>query len=169
MKDIQPERTVRLTFLITTIAYFLWLGGIMLAPYLRSRSSPWSGLAYALYSPVCHQVEGRSLRCFGQPLAVCARCTGVYLGFLIGLGLYPFLRGWRRLALPGSRVFFIFSGPIVVDAAANFLGLWQTSNALRLASGILWGPILPFYFITGIADLLISRKRKGLKSASISP
>ena len=164
-KDPGPKRTVLLTYLITTIAYSLWLGGILLAPYLRSRSSPWSGLAYAVYSPICHQVAARSLLCFGHPLAVCARCTGIYLGFFLGLGLYPLLRGWQRLSLPAGRVFFFISAPIMLDTAANFLRLWQTSNGVRLATGFVWGTILPFYFITGIADLIISRKKKRLKSA----
>jgi uncharacterized membrane protein len=164
-KTFEPKKTILLTFLITTIAYWLWLGGMLLAPYLRSQSSPWAGLAYAVYSPVCHQVPGRSLRCFGQPLAVCARCTGIYLGFLLGLGLYPLLRGWQRLSLPAGRVFFFISAPIILDTAANSLRLWQTSNAVRLATGFVWGTILPFYFITGIADLIISRKKKRLKSA----
>jgi uncharacterized membrane protein len=146
-----------------------WLGGLVLAPYLRSRSSPWAALAYAFYKPLCHQVASRSLHCFGHPLAVCARCTGIYLGFLLGLGLYPFLRGWRQLRLPSGRVFFIVSTPIMVDTAANFLRLWQTSNAVRLASGVIWGTILPFYFITGLADLLISREKKRLKSVPRSP
>lgn len=168
-RSSETETSVRLTYLITTIAYFLWLGGILLAPYLRSRSSPWAGFAYAIYSPVCHQAAGRSLRCFGQPLAVCARCTGIYLGFLLGLGLYPLLRGWRRLSLPGSRLFFSVSAPIILDTGANFLRLWQTPNAIRLATGVVWGIILPFYFITGIADLVISRKKKRLKSAPSSP
>src|SRR3990170_3560751 len=114
-KALEHKKTILLAFLVTTMAHLLWLGGILLAPYLRSRSSPWSGLAYAVYSPVCHQVAGRSLRCFGEPLAVCTRCTGIYLGFLLGLGLYPFLRGWRRLSLPAPRIFFFVSGPIVLD------------------------------------------------------
>jgi len=163
------KKTIFLTFLITALGYWLWFGGILLAPYLRSRSSPWASFAYALYSPVCHQIAGRSLRCFGRPLAVCARCTGIYLGFLIGLGLYPFLRGWRRLSLPSSRVFYLVSAPILLDTTANFLRLWQTANGARLASGVIWGTILPFYFITGVADLVISRKKKRLKSAPGSP
>jgi uncharacterized membrane protein len=168
-KAFEPRRTVLLTFLITAMAYSLWLGGILLAPYLRSRSSPWSGLAYAVYSPVCHQVAGRSLLCFGQPLAVCARCTGIYLGFLLGLGLYPLLRGWRRISLPAGRVFIIVSAPIMLDTAGNFLRLWQTPNAVRLATGVFWGTILPFYFIAGIADLFISRQKNRLKSEPGSP
>jgi uncharacterized membrane protein len=168
-KAFEPKRTVLLAFLITTMAYSLWLGGILLAPYLRSRSSPWAGLAYAIYRPVCHQVAERCLRCFGQPLAVCARCSGIYLGFLLGLGLYASLRRWRRLSLPAARAFFFVSAPIVLDTAANFLRLWHTPNAIRLATGVIWGTILPFYFVTGIADLFISRQKNRLKSAPGSP
>jgi len=159
------RRIIVLTFLGTTGASLIWLGGILLAPYLRSRSSPWARLAYFVYSPVCHQIMDRSFSCFGQPLAVCARCTGIYLGFLFGLALYPFLRGWRRLSLPSGRVFYLLSAPIVLDTAANFFRLWDTANAVRLATGIIWGTILPFYLITGIADLIISRK----KALEISP
>jgi len=160
---LERKKTVLLTFLITTIAYLLWFGGILLAPYLRSRASPWSSLVYSVYSPVCHQAADRSLLCFGQPLAVCARCTGIYMGFCLGLVLYPFLRGWRRIALPPGRVFIIVSAPIVLDTAANFLGLWQTVTAVRLTTGVLWGTIVPFYFIAGMADLFISRQKKTLE------
>ena len=148
-----------MAFLGTTVASLIWLGGIWLAPYLRSRSSPWAGPAYFIYRPVCHQIVRRSFSFNGQPLAVCARCTGIYVGFLLGLALYPFLRGWRRLSLPSGRVFFLFSAPIVLDTAANFLRLWDTANAIRLATGLIWGTILPFYFIVGIADLIASRKK----------
>lgn len=156
----EPGRTVLLTYLVTTMAFLLWFGGIMLAPYLRSRASPWAGLVYSIYSPVCHQVADRSLFCFGQPLAVCARCTGIYLGFWLGLALYPILRGWRRISLPSARAFLIVSAPIVLDTAANFLRFWKTTTAVRLATGVLWGTILPFYFVVGMADLFLSRQKK---------
>jgi len=162
------QRTVLFVFIGITAASLIWLGGMLLAPYLRSRSSPWAGPVYLIYKPVCHQLASRSLTCFGQPLAVCARCTGIYLGFLAGLGIYPFIRGWRRPALPSGRVFVLISSPIVLDAAAHLLGLWDTSNAVRLATGIVWGTILPFYFMAGIADLVLSRKKR-LKSARNCP
>lgn len=168
-KALGAKRTVVVTYLVTTMACSLWVGGVWLAPYLRSRSSPWSGLAYAVYCPVCHQVADRSLLCFGQPLAVCARCTGIYLGFCLGLLFYPFLRGWRRINLPSVRVFLVVSAPIALDTAANFLGLWKTAAAVRLTTGALWGILLPFYFIPGMADLIISRQRNRLKSARGSP
>ena len=166
---LEPRKAVFLTYLVIIMAFLLWLGGILLAPYLRSRASPWAALVYSVYSPVCHQVADRSLLCFGQPLAVCARCTGIYLGFCLGLVLYPLLRGWRSISLPSARAFLIVSTPIVLDTAANFLGFWKTTTAVRLATGVLWGVILPFYLIAGIADLFITRQKKRLKTAGASP
>jgi uncharacterized membrane protein len=162
------QKKMLLIFVVTAASSLLWLGGILLAPYLASRSSPWADLAYFFYRPVCHQIADRSLVGFGQPLAVCARCTGIYLGFLVGLGIYPFIRGWRRPALPSGRLFWLVSVPIGLDTAAHFLGLWDTSNTARLATGILWGIILPFYAMSGIADLVLSRKKR-LKSARKCP
>jgi uncharacterized membrane protein len=162
------ERTVLRTYLVTSLVYPLWLAGIWLAPYLRSRASRWSSLVYALYTPVCHQVADRSFFCYGQPLSVCARCSGIYLGFFLGLALFPWLRKKGRLSLPSARAFLLVSAPIVLDTAANFLRLWPTPGVVRLVTGLLWGAILPFYFIPGLVDLFMTRRKNRLKSPPAS-
>lgn len=164
--SLGPRKSILIaTYLFTVIALLLWLTGIFLAPYLRSRASPWQGLLYAFYSPVCHQVPERCYFLFGHPLGVCARCLGIYLGCLVGLSLYPWLRGFRRLELPGTRLFLLLSSPILIDTLGNFTMLWTTPNPGRLGTGLIWGTILPFYFITGMADLLhsLARTRSGEK------
>jgi len=163
----KAERTILFTFVLTFIVFSFWLGGIFLAPYLRSLSSPWASLVYAVYSPFCHQFSDRSMSCFGHPLSICARCLGINLGFLLGLVLYPFIRGWRQVRVPEKKVFFLLSAPIVLDAAANFIKLWQSPNAVRLATGLLWGVLLPFYFITGIVDFMMQRQKRKQESASL--
>ena len=132
----KKEGQVKLTFMLTFLIFSAWLAGIFLAPYLQSFSSPWARLVYAAYSPFCHQVPERSLSCFGHPLAVCARCLGIYSGILLGLILYPFIRGWKEVRAPESRVFFSFSAPIVLDTAANFLGVWKSWK--RPTSDLTW-------------------------------
>lgn len=149
-------------YISTAIGTVAWLGAIFWAPYLRSHSSPWQGLIYAIFTPVCHQIPSRSFYFFGQPLAVCARCLGIYSGFFIGVALYPFLRGFRRAALPQTKIFILVSLSIVMDTLGNFARLWETLNEVRFATGLLWGAILPFYFITGLADLALSRRKEPL-------
>ncbi len=154
------DRIIFGVYLSTAAAIVLWLGAIGWAPYLRSHSSPWQGFVYAVFSPLCHQIGSKSFFVFGQPLAVCSRCLGIYIGFLAGTGLYPFIRGFSRIELPRIDVFICLSFPIVIDTAGNFAGLWNTPNLARFATGLLWGPALPFYFITGIADLILSRSAR---------
>jgi uncharacterized membrane protein len=152
-------KKIVLAYGLTAVGTLAWLTGIFFAPYLSSQGAHWSGLVYALYSPVCHQLASRSLRAWGYPLAVCARCLGIYLGFGAGVIAYPFVRGLRRVALPATGVFLLFSAPIVTDTAGNFLRVWATSSGLRLAIGLLWGTLLPYYFIPGLAELRLPRRR----------
>ena len=164
----KKEGQVRLTFLLSFLIFSAWLAGIFLAPYLQSLSSSWARLVYAAYAPFCHQIPERSLSCFGHPLAVCTRCLGIYSGILLGLILYPFIRGWKEVRAPESRVFFSLSAPIVLDTAANFLGVWKSSGAVRLATGLLWGVLLPFYLITGWVDFLRQRQER-IRNKSLLP
>jgi uncharacterized membrane protein len=166
-RNPRPEKTPLWIYILTLIGFAVFLGGIFLAPWLRSRSSVWTGLVYAIYSPFCHQLPERSLSCFGHPLSVCSRCLGIYLGVLGGLLLYPLIRGWRQVRVPAKKAFILLSTPIFLDAGANLIRLWRSPNAVRLATGFLWGLILPFYFITGVVDLLRQRRKKRRENASL--
>jgi uncharacterized membrane protein len=141
----------------------VWVVAIFLAPYLRSRNSAVGALIYALFAPVCHQIPERSFYLFGRPLAVCGRCLGIYLGFLFGTLLYPLGGRLTRIRLPQLRTFLVMSAPIAADTAANFLRLWSSSNVLRLATGLLWGLLLPFYFIAGFAELASQRRLRKIQ------
>ena len=158
MRPESVRRAVRPVFVLACLGTTAWIAAIFLAPYLRSRSSgAGASFLYALFAPVCHQLPGRSFFFRGFPLAVCARCLGIYVGSLAGLVLYPFIRGFSRIALPAGRLFLLASFPIGLDFAGGLLGLWSSPNELRFATGLLWGPILPFYFITGVTEFLLWR------------
>jgi uncharacterized membrane protein len=148
-----PRSIIRVVYLLTLSGSLIWLGGIFLAPYLESRRSALTAFIYAVYAPLCHQIPSRSFACFGHPLAVCGRCLGIYLGFLLGVGLYAVLRGFLEARLPKTEIFITMSLPIVLDTAANFFHLWMSPNWFRLVLGLIWGTTLPFYFITGLAEL----------------
>jgi uncharacterized membrane protein len=149
-----------LLYVLTLAGILVWLGGIILAPWLRSRSSPLTPLLYACFAPVCHQIPERSFALFGFPLAVCARCFGIYAGFLAGMVLYPIRRGFTSVHVPKTAFFLAISAPIVCDTAANVLGLWHSPNTLRFFLGLLWGGVLPFYFLTGLGELAFRAHKK---------
>jgi uncharacterized membrane protein len=50
--------------------------------------------------------------------------------------------------------------PLAVDGLAGVIGLWRSPIGARFATGIVWGAILPFYFVTGMADLVRTRRAR---------
>jgi uncharacterized membrane protein len=98
---------------------------------------------------ICHQLPDRSLAYGGRALPVCARDTGIFLGFvatLIVLSLIYRRRSPRYPEWPKMVCLALFVAPTVLDALTAYAGLRESSNALRLITGALAG--------TGIAALL---------------
>jgi uncharacterized membrane protein len=157
---MRNERRLIFIYVLTLAGILIWLAAIILAPWLRSRSSGLSPYLYACFSPLCHQVPGRSFELFGFPLAVCARCLGIYVGFFGGMVLYPIRRDFAGVRLPRTAFLLAVSAPIVFDTAANLLGLWGTPNLVRFFLGFLLGLILPFYFLTGLGELAFEVHKK---------
>ncbi|MFC2168988.1 DUF2085 domain-containing protein [Acidobacteriota bacterium] len=149
---------VFLIYFLTLVGIFFWLGAIFLAPYLKSQSSALNNFIYAMFSAVCHQNPARSFFAFGYPFSVCSRCFGIYFGFLAGTFLFPLLKSFRNVSLPKVNIFFLFSMPILVDAAGNLFSIWVTFGWLRFLFGFIWGFILPFYLITGLIDFFVVKK-----------
>ena len=93
-------------------ALLLWsaalLAAIIAAPLAASSGRPEGWFLYQAFAPFCHQQPRRSWQLQGYPLAVCARCVGVYGGLLLAalLGLQlptkaVGMASWRCSAHPG--------------------------------------------------------------------
>lgn len=149
-----------MVYFLTLGGIILWIGLIIIVPYLKSKSISLNTFGYAMFSPICHQIPSRSFFLFRHPLAVCSRCFGIYVGSLLGVLSYPLVHKFSIASLPKPRTLILVSLPIVVDTIGNFLHLWLTPNLPRFFIGILWGVILPFYFITGITDFVLSIRHK---------
>jgi uncharacterized membrane protein len=133
---------------------------ITAAPALRLHSPRLSALIYAVFAPLCHQIPEKCFFYRGFPMAVCGRCAGIYAGFAAGAGIHPVLSGFVRPRLPSLRVLAAFTVPITIDAAANLLHAWRSSNGIRFASGFIWGVVLPYFVIPAIQDLVMTSRRR---------
>ncbi len=153
--------TARKVWFATLAGAIVWLTAIFLAPWLAGRGAAGPArFVYAVFAPLCHQIPGRCFVLSGHPLAVCGRCLGIYAGFAAGLVLYPFMRGFARVALPPVRLFLLLTLPMVLDGAAGILGVWKSPIGLRFATGFAWGTILPFYFVAGVVDFFRTRRER---------
>jgi len=111
----------------------------------QARAYQLSSLAYDLDWWVCHQLPSRSFWLFGRPLGVCIRCSGLYLGILVGAALHA--TGW-----------------VVSRRSAAMLVLSMLAHvSFQASTGMV---IHPFRFMTGIMAgagiwaLLMSSARK---------
>lgn len=80
----------------------------------------------------CHQMPERSFFYKGFQFPVCARCTGVLLGFAAAAPLFFFYELDIRVALLLSFVMFL-------DWFIQFLKIRPSTNLRRLLTGMLGG------------------------------
>lgn len=113
-------------------------------------------LAFSIYQGfhyVCHQIPARSFYFEGHPLAVCARCTGIYTGVAAGVIIYPLIRRVGRIETPRRLWLLLALVPITVDLSLTFLGLWQNTHLSRFITGALFGATASLYIVPGLIDL----------------
>jgi len=148
MRRLDP-RTRRWLAAIT-LAAAVYCAAFALAPWLEHRGSPagsWLRLAFA---PTCHQQPDRCLDLGDGPLAVCARCAGLYVGGLLGL-LATVLSGVRRR--PTVSVLLAASLPTVLDVAAGLIGLPGLPNWPRFSIAIAPGAVVGLLLADAILDV----------------
>lgn len=126
---------------------------------------------YQSFSRVCHQIPERAFHVAGHPLAVCARCTGVYVGLAAGVLLFPLLRSLRSTETPARLWLFVAAAPTVVDFSLGFLGLWQNTQWSRFATASLLGAATAFFIVPGLVDLSRMRfkRRHGGRDSAARP
>ncbi|MBN1785672.1 MAG: DUF2085 domain-containing protein [Candidatus Methanofastidiosa archaeon] len=138
----------RTIYLLTLGAECIWLMGILAAPYLRSKGLDMvSDGVYDAYRVVCHQKAERSLFLFGEKMAVCARCFGIYVGLLIGTVAIPIYGKIEKIRVPDYRLALLSLVPLAIDGFSQLSGLRESSNELRLLTGFLFGLMFISYFI----------------------
>lgn len=78
-----------------------------------------TGWVYLVFRLICHQIPSRSFHPLGHQLAACHRCTGIYLGFWLGLLILP---GWRWLSgrlQAQPRLLILFALPMAVNVVLD--------------------------------------------------
>lgn len=81
----------------------------------------------------CHQLPERSFFFKGKQFPVCARCTGIHIGYLS----FPiFLFSYFTLSLWLSLLIML---PTIIDGLTQAFSNWESTNVVRFITGLAAG------------------------------
>jgi len=129
----------------------LCLVGLLLVGWLLNTPAGLLGKADAIGYAVCHRIDLRSFHLGERQVPLCARCSGMYLGAMLGLA-FQALTSRRRAGMPPRGV-LVFLGVLVlafgVDGVNSYLhlfpgapSLYEPGNLLRLLTGTGMGLVI---------------------------
>lgn len=146
-------------YLLLLVCSLVWCALIISFPWLvRAGHLKTAAAIFFYFSHLCHQLPQRSFAWLGIRLPVCVRCLGVYLGWLLGVLLYPALRLWPRQPL--RLVFFLCALSLMgLDVGLNWMGLIGNTIYSRSLSGGLLG--------VSLSLLLLGIIENGLKQTAL--
>jgi len=147
---MSPRRVTYLTILAGSTA---WCAAVILAPVFAVGPLPGAGrMLYEFFRPICHQLDDHSFHIGGAAFGVCARCFGIYAGFLAGALIYPLVRDLRSPLMPSRRVLALALAPMLFDVGCGMLGVYDNTNLTRVITGGIFGLAAPCFILPGALD-----------------
>ena len=139
---ISPRR-FRLTVVVVGVSIAIVLLFVAFPPHTPLDKADQVGYA------VCHRIPERSFQVDGRPLPLCARCTGTFLGAMLGLAAMALLRRHKASRMPSTAilgVLVLFIGLWAFDGLNSYMTLfpgaphlYEPQNWLRMTTGLLNG------------------------------
>lgn len=135
---LPPPRLARYNRLLLAVSGLIIAGFFLFPPVTVLDKTHLIGYA------VCHQIPDRTIHIGETPLPLCARCTGTYLGALMGLVGLSLLKRYRSTEFPPTLVLGLLVSFIAVmgfDGVNSYLTLlnaphlYEPHNWLRLTTG----------------------------------
>ena len=132
-----------------------WLALVVAPALLAAAGWAHADVLHWLLHPVCHQIPARSFHVLGEPLAACARCTGLYVGFTLGVAAWPHLPRLADALAARPRWILAFMAPLAVDLMV------ANTAATRFVTGFVAAFPCALLPLLAIADLTETQKPTG--------
>jgi uncharacterized membrane protein len=113
-------------------------------------------LIYSTGDFFCHQKSDRSLYINGNQMPFCSRCTAIWLGISLGLGFMVLY----SLSLNNKFLILIIMGilPLGIDGLGQLIGFWESTNPIRILTGLITGLICGLAIGVIIDELVFFKK-----------
>ena len=102
----------------------------------------------------CHGIPERCLHIWGVPMPICARCTAIYAGLAASLVVFFLLP--RMTEFAARMVLMIAVMPLAIDGLTQLARLRQSTNPLRLATGLAAGIAFGIWAITAVESHVVT-------------
>jgi uncharacterized membrane protein len=151
-KDLSLLRRAEATILC---AFMIWLALVFIAPLslpagsvtdlsgsvgsldnldVIGQMNPLAATVYLLGDAQCHQLLERSFVINGNQMPFCSRDLGIFIGIVAGMGLA--FSGKLKF---GWKMALLLLVPMGLDGGAQLISSYESTNLVRLATGILAG------------------------------
>jgi uncharacterized membrane protein len=127
--------------------------GLLLVGWLLNTPGGLLGKADAIGYAVCHRIDARSFHMGDRQLPLCARCSGMYLGAMLGM-IFQVVVSGRRAGMPHWSLWIVlglFVAAFGIDGINSYLhlfpgapSLYEPSNLGRLLTGTGMGLVIAF-------------------------
>lgn len=88
----------------------------------------------------CHKRPERSFHYKGKPFPICARCTGLGVGYLLSFAVLLIVGLFQWWLIP------LLILPTTIDGMGQLFGKWQSNNIRRFVTGVPAGIGIFFLF-----------------------
>jgi uncharacterized membrane protein len=122
------------------------------------------GKADAIGYAVCHRIDLRSFHLGDRQLPLCARCTGTFLGTIVGVVLLILAGRGRSAVWPPRRILALLALTVAawgLDGANSYASffprlphIYEPQNWLRLTTGTLLGMAMAVVFLPAVNQSL---------------
>jgi uncharacterized membrane protein len=128
-----PWKWIALGLFLVVLGVWLWLT----PPGFLAKLD---AIGYA----VCHRIDARSFHIHDRQVPLCARCTGMYLGAVLGI-IFQFVQGKKGKYPPLWAIIILglFVLAFIVDGSNSYLhffpsvnGIYEPQNWSRLVTGM---------------------------------
>jgi len=112
-----------------------------------------------IFSYLCHQFPERCYFFCGEPLYVCARCLGLYAGFLVSFLWFLLVYGITDFSM---RLFWtsLLFVPMGIDGITQLFRKRESTNEIRFVTGFLAGIATAMLTYFAVSMMLFSEFSK---------
>lgn len=146
----QGNRTLDFIFYACFFIVTLYLLLILLSPlFIQSDNRILLGIGAVSYISnvlMCHQLPERSFELFGQYMPICSRDAALFIGAFVAC-IASFYSERLPNFMKSSWLAILSIVPLGIDGVMQLLGFWESTNEIRLLTGLFAGFCISYYAV----------------------